>query len=128
LKATWSVCGAVLTDNGVLDEGVGLCVLIFSFNGANQKVSFDIFWHRELVWHNRIILKEKTPPKKLGRLLNRNASRVEMCPYLEVYTIPSIFDIIGVGRGGRGVRTTPLWKKIFEIDREILLTSIFFKN
>jgi hypothetical protein len=31
---------------------------------------------------------------------------------------------IGVGRGDRGA----LWKKIFEIDREIPLTRIFFKN
>jgi hypothetical protein len=35
---------------------------------------------------------------------------------------------IGVGRGGRGVRTTPLWKKNFEIECEIPLTRIFFKN
>jgi hypothetical protein len=31
-------------------------------------------------------------------------------------------------RRRQGVRTTPLWKKIFEIDREIPLTRIFFLN
>jgi hypothetical protein len=37
-------------------------------------------------------------------------------------------NYIGVGRGGRGAANNPLWKKIFEIDREITLTIIFFLN
>jgi hypothetical protein len=44
---------------------------------------------------------------------------------LKIFTMNC--HIIGVGRGVGGCERPPLWKKIFEIDREIPLTRIFFK-
>jgi hypothetical protein len=44
-----------------------------------------------------------------------------------IYSVKKKVMSIGVGRGSGGAND-PLWKRIFEIDREIPLTRIFFKN